>query len=573
MNAPDRLTLLSNLLLVLPVLLFLPGYILTRTFLRLLSGASFSETLLLRIFLSFIVTCISALGVAWGSMFNTQNLVLGVVIISFFFFLLKRFRFFQGSWGLRVANEDYAAGMIIMASLFLFFWPSEEIGSTFTLGSYLARTGSLGDPPDSTALDLLAKGPLGTIWFGVVKIFFGLKFSLLVVPILSVLSSLVMFFWIKRRFGIFAAISSVCFFLTNFTSLWFHRLPEGYALAQFLTLGAFYLTDLYFDEKNLGFLIAGILSLILACLSRAEVTFILMFFGAGFLIVQLLMRTRWTTKEPKRNERGMMETFTGNRKLPIGWIRFLLVFPVLWLLLIFSVPSNVLGALSIGLWLMMGCGAGLYLWKEAEIKDLVFFTSNFICPLFLIWQNPGEAVYIMNVTGFIPLILPSVCLFAGYLMNILSRVGRMAQIASILAVSVITAWPLYLNWNLLWLKEYHGVVKFYENLRKSFLPNDLVFSNDAELASFLWRLHGLKVYVIGSEGVDINFQEEILRWLADGGKAYVLSKGEDPHMGGFTLKLHSVERLRTMALERVSKPPEKKILQNILVRIYEAIPQ
>jgi hypothetical protein len=146
MNTPDRLTLLSNLMLVFPLLLFLPGYILTRTFLRFFSTASFSEIMVLRVLLSFIVTSILGLGIAWAAVFTTQNLVFAAVAVSFCFFLMKRFRLFHGAWSFRIVKEDFFSGLIIMGSLFLFLWPSEEVGSTFTLGVYLARIGSLGDP-------------------------------------------------------------------------------------------------------------------------------------------------------------------------------------------------------------------------------------------------------------------------------------------------------------------------------------------------------------------------------------------------------------------------------------------
>jgi hypothetical protein len=239
----------------------------------------------------------------------------------------------------------------------------------------------------------------------------------------------------------------------------------------------------------------------------------------------------------------------------------------------FQAPSHVIWAISPWLWVMAGSGAFLFLWKEAEIKDLVLLICFLIYPIFLIWRNPGEGPYMINLVGLVPLVLPSVSLFAGYLMSFFFRAGTIAKWIAAVALIVITASPLYLNRHLLWFQQYQGLLKFYETLRKSFLPNDLVFSYESELASLLWRLYGLKVYVLGPEGVDVDFQKEISFWLKDGGKAYVISSAENPVIEGFVLRLHSVERLRALALEKTMNPPNEKLLQEILIRIYEATPK
>lgn len=546
-----HLVFLGNVLLVFPVLLFLPGFVLSRTFLKIPIDSLVVETFFCRILLSFLLSSIMAMGLIYFGFFSGPNLTMAVVVLTFAIFLLKRFRFIRSLRGFRPSVGDFLAVAIAMSALYLFLWSSEEVKSTFSLGIHWARTGSLKATLELQGWSFLREGPLTSLWFGIIQSFFGMDISLWTVPVMSAFSVLTLFFWSRRLLGLWGAVPAALFLSSQFPSIWFGRLPEGHALSQMLILLAFYLSELFFNERNRGFLLAGLASLCLSVIARWEAIFFIPFFIGGQLLILKF-------KEP------LVRLVS-----PVSRLIFPLA--LTWLFLAFKAPSHVLWAIPWHFWAMGSFGATIFILLRAQAKDLSFWVPLLLYPLFGVGREPEHPFYMLNLAGIIPVIMPSVGLFFGVLMSFFAQKGMIARGGVILILGVMSIVPIYTRRDLIFARDYFGGLKFYEDLKRSFLPNDLVFSNDDDFSNLLERLYGLKVYRIekGRGWVERDFQREIRLWLKDGGKAYFLTKEDAPKMEGFRLHLDNVMRLRTMALEKSYAPPQERKLQDVFVRIYE----
>lgn len=550
MTSHDHLTLLMNFLIALPVFLFLPGYILTQTFLNVPS-LCLMEKIFLRLFLSLVLSSLSLLGLAWSGFFTLQNLILAVVALSFLLFIFKRFRFSISLRGLNLLWKDFWALLVIFSSLLLMMWPAERIGQTFISGVQLAREGILPMPHFPFHLSL-GTSALASAWLALTNLLFGMKLSLLVSPLFGVISALTLFFLVEKMFGLLAGLSSVTFFLTYFANLWFCRCPEGFALAQSFSLGALYFTHLAFRAGKKAFLAAAFLALILAVFARTEALIFLIFWAVGIGI------------------QGMLSCLKVQGFRKIGMASFLTI-----LFLIFARQksfSPFIDFFCSCMLLMTLGGVLLFLYYEAAAGQAAFFMTAAFYPLFLMSESFNAKPLLASLAPWISCAFPILCLWIGSFLGRIARVGKVAFGVVILVLMVSAGESFYICRSLIWSKDSYGVLNFYDGLRRSFLPDDLVFSDSAQMVSILNGLYGRKVYLVNAQGLDRDFQKEIRHWLKDGGHAYLISMKKDASMDGFNIKLQSVERLKTLSLNEDIFPLEEKRLCEIMMRIYEVIP-
>ncbi|MBI1870794.1 MAG: glycosyltransferase family 39 protein [Chlamydiae bacterium] len=548
MISPDRSSLLLNLILVLPLLLFLPGYALTRTFLKIPVSVGLLEKFFLRIFLSCGVTSYVGLGITLFSEFSGQILVCGVVVFSFLLFLAKRFRLSQGLGPIEISWNDFFIVLMVGLAVILFFWPSEEIGSLFSQGIQLGREGTLFQ---GKGLLFFMKGEVpGSIWIAAFDVFFGVHLALFVSPLFGVLSVLALFFCVIKRFDAMAAVSAGLFLATSLTQIYFARCPQSLMLAQFFVLASFYCYQLYEEEKEIGFLGGALLLFVLAVFARWEMYPVLLFMVAAYFVNRILSQRKLNI--------SMILRCVSCIFVVAGWVWVLKEFPQ-----ISSVfPCSFL-VFSFG-------GVLFFLWRNFKIEDGSLLALFILSPFLAFKGAPKESINLISLSGWIPLLIPALSLWSGYALSIFSCTGKIAQGFSIFALVLTVFFPLYTHWDFLGSREDQGLIKFYQNLRGFFLPNDLVFSSQSDLASLFQQLFGLKVYSLPPEGLDFQFQKEIRLWLKDGGKAYVMSENGEPKMDGFIIKLQSVEKLETQGMDVSSLLPERKILKEKTVKIYEA---
>ncbi|MBI1882813.1 MAG: hypothetical protein HYS08_01210 [Chlamydiae bacterium] len=491
----DRLSLLLQALMALSLFFFLPGYALTRTFLSLPRDSSVMEAFSVRVLLSLLISSFLGLGMSTVSAFSREAMMLAPLFFSLVFFSLRKFRLIQYSDVFRLNWEDVFLALALMLGLILFFRPSENIAHPFIQACELAKA-------NGWALDLqgLRASPLLSIWFGIFHLFLGLQLSLMVVPILSLISLLALFCLARRLFDRVAGICAALLLATHFCMIWFARLPEGYLLAQALGLVAFYFACLFFEEKHFLWMMFSFLSAIGAYLARLE----------------------------------------------------------MWVWAVFF----------IGAW------AGMIFLRgdKSQRKYFLLLMGFVLCPLWTVfhWKGGVEAP-LKDLAPFVFWALPALILWVSAFFSFAFRLGKVARVFAVGGVLVMMLLSLNVARPYLKARESDGLLRFYGSLSRSFLPDDLIFSDDEREVSLLKKLYGMKIYFVPPQGLDTDFLREIRRWLKEGGKVFLISKHEKPGMRDFKLTLCSVEHLRTGTLEGPWFSLRWKFEERT-VRVYEGHP-
>ena len=564
---PDRLTLLMNFFLVLPVLLFFPGFIFSRTFLLLPAGMALCERSFARVLMSLIASSLLGVALAAFAIFNPQNLILGVIVLSFICFLFKRFKLFTGLLSLRLNIEDVIVVLVLFIGLIFFLWPSENIGAAFSLGRYLSRTGSLTEHRGMAEWPFLLKGPLISVWYALVDGFFGIRAGLLTAPVFSALSLLCLFFLAKQwTLDAGAGFMAAVLYISNFTAVWFGRLPEGLTLCQMMLLGALYFGKISWEEKRSVLLIPSTGALLLAFLAWPDSLRSIIPMFCGFLFLLFFIYQNSGRSNLNRTQTGATPVTVSENVLKFLGFSFL----GFWMFTYFQSPESLRSAVPVLYWVLASLGLFRMVFHASGMPELTVWIGFFISP-WVFYQESMDAVDLWGQAML--LFIPAAACLSGCFLSYLSKFNRCIRWLVLSSVVLGTALPVYWERDLFFTKDYDGTIDFYDKLKKNFLRNDLLFSQDAELAAFLWNLFDLKVYVLPEEGLDVSFQNEIKKWLKDGGKAFVLSRTRMPEMSGFTLHLESVERLRTMALENPALPSRRRLPHQIFIQLYEAVPR
>jgi len=561
---PNHLTAIMNLFLALPVLLFFPGFVFSRTVFLLPEGMALCERLFARVLMSLIASSLMGIALAAFAIFDPQNLIFGLIVSSLICFLFKRFKFFRGFLSLRLCLEDVFAISVLFIGLIFFLWPSENIGSAFSLGRYLSRTGSLTEYRGIAEWTFILKGPLISVWYALIDGFFGIKAGLLTAPVFSSISLLCLFFLAKQWSSDSAAgVMTAALYVSNFTAVWIGRLPEGLTLCQLMLLGAVYFGKISWEEKKPIFLVLSTASLFLAFSAWPESlpNLIVMILGFIYLFFSML----GSNTKNDSSVAGFMPV-----SLPENMLKLLgFLFLGFWIFTYFQNFEFMRWIVPTLYGLLASLGLIARVLNTSVIPELAVWIGFLVSP-WVFYKHDTDSADLASKAML--LFLPATACLSGCFLSYLSRFNRWTRWLVLSSVLLGAALPVYWERSTFFAKDYDGTIDFYDKLKKNFLRNDLLFSQDVELAAFLWNLFDLKVYVIPESGLDQSFQDEIKNWLKDGGKAFVLSRNKEPIMSGFTLRLQSVERLRTMAWENPVLHFRQRQPHQILVQLYEAVP-
>jgi hypothetical protein len=240
-----------------------------------------------------------------------------------------------------------------------------------------------------------------------------------------------------------------------------------------------------------------------------------------------------------------------------------------WIFTYFRNYESMLSVVPVFCGVLASLGLIKMLFSASDAAEWAVWTGFLISP----WIFYDQGLDSLALAGrAVLLFIPAAACLSGCFLSYLSKFNHWIRWLVLSSVILGTALPVYLERDIFFAKDYDGTMDFYDKLKKNFLRNDLLFSQDVELAAFLWNLFDLKVYVLPEEGLDKAFQNEIKEWLKDGGKAFVLSRSQMPAMSGFSLHLESVERLRTTALENPTLLSRQRHPHQIVVQLYEAVP-
>ncbi len=546
----DQLTLVVNFVLVLPLFFFLPGYVLTRTFLKI-SLIHFTEQLFLRVLLSVVLSSVLLLGCALFGVFTAQNLVFSIVIVSFLMFLPRRFRFQISLMKRPLVWKDFCVLIIFLAALFFMMWPSERVGFTFTQAAQLVREGTLHVKTFSPEC-LVREGGLACVWLAWANCFFGLKLSLLISPVFGVLSMGALFLLADRMFGRLGAMGVTFFLLTNFTNLWFCRLPEGFSLAQALVIGSFYLISLVSQQNDKRFWILAFISFILASMTKTGLGSLLILGAVGFVLDGMAVNSRLKILE----------------KLILSFA----LIGILWIGLRTNTFSQLMNFFSLPLLFLVVGGVLIFFLKEMKQEFSGLMILLLFYPIFEMFQPLTKSNSLIAMGPWIPSLIPIFSLWVGGLLGMVSRLGKLAKMVAIVGIIILSGINLYSFKDVLWLRDGAGILNFYDGVRKGFLKNALILSDDEKIVSVLKGVYGSEIYWTGSEYLDVDLKLEMQRWLKEGGQVYFFSFQKTPLLEGFDLKLDSVESFRTLVIDENAFPPEKKKIIQSHIQVYQAKP-
>ena len=316
--------LFGKLLLIFPVFVFIPGFILQRSLFREETSMDILEKTFVRIFISILVSTFSGLVLGVAGFFNLQNLIVSNIVISFIGMLLSRFRFSSGKIrSLNFSLDTIVLVLLILVAYFFCFRPSEMIlgntnsGNIMAFGGSLVKSGSFFDFSNEdfgfSEISLLQENilpnnginrnvtvsqpfPSVTVWFAVFQGLFGPEGCLYLGPFFAALGVFFLFFlgkWMFLDYKI--GLLSAGFLSVNVLQFWFGRYASSVMLAQCLLSGGAACILRYYNYESVikkRYFWAGIISLVLAGTLRGDVMPILAVF-AGCILCDQDFKQKW----------------------------------------------------------------------------------------------------------------------------------------------------------------------------------------------------------------------------------------------------------------------------------------
>ena len=260
-------------IITLPLLFFIPGYVLTRTRLFSSNDMPWIEKLLLAVVLSVSVASLAALFLAevgYLRIWLLDLLLAALAVAARLVFGDKKTRVFSprpGRW------ETAIISVLVLLSLLMFFRPAENVAGEgdpayyFNNGYHLAHTGSMSvydkSVPKMSEFEIgsfyydgiaqffpfhLRNRNTGRIqpllyhllptWIAVFIVLFGTWGGLYVVPLFALLGMLALFALAKRFFGLLGATIATLLGTLFFLQVWFARAPVSEAFCLVFVLAS-----------------------------------------------------------------------------------------------------------------------------------------------------------------------------------------------------------------------------------------------------------------------------------------------------------------------------------------------
>lgn len=310
-----------RILVVLPFLFFIPGYITTAAFFKK-GPHAFS----LHVLISILITSITGLTLAIFGHFSLWFLTSLLAIYSLVITLIRKPRFALNTFPVpRMNRTTFLLGIILVAGIFLFFQPFEyavggwDPGVYVNTGINIAKTGSIYirdellktiTPDDQKVFyhirhGMLQKYPgfvvtdpeeglitpyfyhLYPIWIAVFYSLFGIKFSFLVNPFFALLSVFAVYLVGKTLFNEKVGLLSAFLLTINIAQMWHARFPTTEILTQFLIFSGIYTLALFTREEGNVFAVISALCFAEALLARITVILLIppifiLFYCRGF---------------------------------------------------------------------------------------------------------------------------------------------------------------------------------------------------------------------------------------------------------------------------------------------------
>ncbi|TAH48531.1 MAG: hypothetical protein EYC68_21440 [Chloroflexota bacterium] len=269
-----------NFLLVLlfvPLLFFLPGYLISRTLFRNPNAFSPGERWFLPIAISVCVTTWLALTLAEFGVFSLLNVSALVLVLCALVTLFARKKF--AAWTLLDFKPDWLFLAIVVLALFLFAHPAEYVtggtdaGTYINIGANIARTGGIAihdaqvaqlpldsaktfywqlinpfmlykfvrlpgffiaDPAQGLVLPQFLH--LYPAWLALWNSMVGVQWGLYATPFIALLGSVAFYFLARNLFGKNFARLALFLLVITVPQFWFARYPVAEAMTQFLML-------------------------------------------------------------------------------------------------------------------------------------------------------------------------------------------------------------------------------------------------------------------------------------------------------------------------------------------------
>lgn len=218
--------------------------------------------------------------------FNPKKLFLiacFAIIISSVIFLKPQETFHGGldpgvyiNTGVNIANT----GAILISSRIIQELRQKNITSFYQLRSE-PRLGTYGNQLPGFYITDTEKGiitpqfyHLYPVWIAIFYSIFGLKGTLFVVPLFSILSLMTIFLFTKRILNTRVAILSVGLLSISFPQVWYSLIPNSEIMMQFFLFLSLYCLHLYTQEKLPEFGVFGAFAMANALLTRIDFIFV-----------------------------------------------------------------------------------------------------------------------------------------------------------------------------------------------------------------------------------------------------------------------------------------------------------
>lgn len=298
-----------KILVGLPFIFFIPGYVTLTSFLRKKPPVFF-----LHVLLSILITSITGLTLAIFGCFSLWLLTLLLAVYSLLVIVVRRPQFRSDAFpSIKISRGTILLGVIFAAGIFLFFQPFEYILGGWDPGVYvntgvnIAKTGSICirdeflktlAPDDQKVFyhirhDMLQKYPgfivtdpeegliapyfyhLYPVWIAIFYSLFGTKFCLFVNPVFAILSVFGVYLVGRELFNEKVGLLSAFLLTINIAQMWQARFPTTEILTQFLIFGGIYSLALFTKGKGNFFGIVSALCFGEALLARITVILLL----------------------------------------------------------------------------------------------------------------------------------------------------------------------------------------------------------------------------------------------------------------------------------------------------------
>ncbi|MDP8218128.1 MAG: hypothetical protein P9M03_05330 [Candidatus Theseobacter exili] len=626
--------LFGKILLIFPVFVFIPGFIAQRTLMADESDLDFFEKLFIRILLSILITTVSGLILGFAGFYSLQNLIVQNIVISFLCMVVSRFRFKAVKSARKIISWEYIVLSIILFCAFFFcFRPSETIFGGSMSGTLVASGGALKDSgrffvfqnslpdvfikgsndlivPASNALKGL-KGlgvlPAASLWFSIFLGLFGPASVLFVSPVFAIAG--VFFFFIlgkwlfvNKKVGLVAAgLLSV-----NLAQFWFARVPSAAPLTQCMILGgcAAFARGSYYSRPK--WIWVAVLSFAGAVFVQTNAIPIAVSFAVavavfqnkskkvnwiqlGLIIVSVLVVMYFVLPDSIYPYQFAFYAIILPAVLAL-WVsfkrirntHFLLGLLFLTIIMGFWIrpESSQVAALVPLHWVVTGIGVflafvGLVWWlADSDEKGFHWIIGTSVVSSILFAVIFGFRNFPARLEGFVPFAVPAIILFISFALCKWAekKSDYLSWILVLMLAILIGGFPLWKNRNILFYKDYQGIMSFCDDLSNEFASWETVVFDRKELAVPLRFLFGEKALYISQKGwLSADESIKVLqRWGREGWAIYFVSTSSSSFNKEACLESVAINSFNTNILcENSGEIPEVSKKMKITARIYK----